>query len=382
MKKVIISSLVSALILFLFVSCQSDKFPDPQDSLVVINEEEPLYQESFISFIEDLVITKEGWFPSNIAVDDVGNIYVFGQAEKFIIKFDSHGNEIFTKVFPKGQGPGEFFFMDPYFSSDERLFIFDKSQHRLSILNQNCEIQDSVKMEGNKFLLRLDSQSNMFFWEGTTSLILVLSKFSPSGELLNEIIEFPWRMEMNFDESKSAFLSPLYPLSGIYKLDLYDNVYFAKTDKYEISVFSPHGNLIRKIVKNGLSRKVTKLDIENSQRQPSSDVVRNEYMPPERMPYIADFFILENEFLLVVTFEGKYNSDSLIGDLFDKDGIYLCKVNVPRFYQLDFLFFAIKNQVLHKNGYYYVIQTDEFEENFYVKRYRINWDQRSNKQKN
>ncbi len=93
------------------------------------------------------------------------------------------------------------------------------------------------------------------------------------------------------------------------------------------------------------------------------------------MPYIADFFILENEFLLVVTFEGKYNSDSLIGDLFDKDGIYLCKVNVPRFYQLDFLFFAIKNQALYKKGNYYVIQTDEFEENFHVKRYRIEWDQ-------
>ena len=350
--------------------------------MVVVNEEEPLKQKSSITFIEDLVLTKEGWYPSNIAVDDAGSIYVFGEAVKFITKFDSQGNEIFTKVFPKGQGPGEFVFMDPYFSSDGRLFIYDKSQRRLSILNQNCEIQDSVKTEGNKFLFRLDSQSNMFFWEGTTSLSLVLSKFSPSGELLNELVEFPWRIGLDFDESRSTFLSPLYPLSGIYKLDSYDNVYFAKTDKYEISVFSPQGNLIKKIVKNGLSRKVTELDIENSQRQPSSDAVRNEYVPPERMPYIADFFILENEFLLVITFEGEYNNGSLIGDLFDKDGIYLCKVEVPRFYLLDALFFAIKNQALYKKGNYYVIQTDDFEENFHVKRYRLNWDQRSNNQKN
>lgn len=375
MKKGIFYSISTILVFLLLVSCQSDRSVENENTEVIINEEEPLLQESPITFIEDLVLTKEGWYPSNIAVDDAGNIYVFGEAVKFITKFDSRGNEIFTKVFPKGQGPGEFFFMDPYFSSDGRLFIYDKSQRRLSILNQNCEIQDSIKIEGNKFLLRLDSQSNMFFWEGTTSQILVLSKFSQSGELLNELVEFPWRIGLDYDESKNTFLSPLYPLSGIYKLDLHDNVYFAKTDKYEISVFSPKGNLIRKIVKNGLSRKVTELDIENSQRQPSSDGVRNEYVPPDRWPYIADFFILENEFLLVITFEGEYNDGSLNGDLFDKDGIYLCKVEVPRFYQLDYLFFAIKNQALYKKGNYYVIQTDEFEENFYVKRYRIKWDQ-------
>lgn len=373
MKKGVFYSISTVLVFLLFVSCQSDKSSDLQDSLEVINEEEPLYQKSVISFIEDLVITKEGWFPSNIAVDDVGNIYVFGQAENFIIKFDSLGNEIFTKVFPKGQGPGEFFFMDPYFSSDGRLFIFDKSQHRLSILNQNCEIQDSVKMEGNKFLLRLDSQSNMFFWEGTTSLILVLSKFSPSGKRLNEMIEFTLL---------DTFLPSLFPQSGIYKIDPYDNVYAALTDKYEINVFSPNGNVIKRVVKKGLSRKVTQYDIENSSRQTSSNRVRIEYIPPERVPYIADFFILENEFLLVITFEGEIKKDFLKGDLFDKDGIYVCKVEVPRFYQLDALFFAIKNQALYKKGNYYVIQTDEFEENFYVKRYRINWDQRSNKQKN
>jgi len=125
-KKALLFSVTSILTFFLSVSCQSDKSLENENVAVIINEEEPLLQESPITFIEDLVITKEGWYPGNIAVDDEGNIYVFGQAENFIIKFDSKGDEIFKKVFPKGQGPGEFFFLDPDFSSDGKLYIFDK----------------------------------------------------------------------------------------------------------------------------------------------------------------------------------------------------------------------------------------------------------------
>jgi hypothetical protein len=265
--------------------------------------------------------------------------------------------------------------MDPYCSPDGRLLIYDKKQRRLTILNQDCVIQESVKTEGHKFLLRIDSQSNLFFWEGSTSQRLVLSKFSSSGELLKEIVEFAWRIEMVFDKSSGELLSSLYPHSGIYKLDSHDNVYFAETDKYELSVFSSDGNLKKKIMKKGLSRKVTELDISNSQRQPNSDFIRNELVTPERVPYIADFFILENEFLLVITFEGKHNDGYLTGDLFDNDGIYLCRVEVPLYYQLDRLFFAVKNQALCKKDNLYVIQVDEFEENFYVKRYKIKWGQ-------
>jgi len=218
----------------------------------------------------------------------------------------------------------------------------------------------------------------MFFWElevvqNTDAEKYMLSKFSQTGKLLNQIFEFT-NPESEYDKGKTTFFLPLYPTSGIYKLDPNDYVYFALSDKYEIGVVNYQGDLIRKIMKNGLSRKVTELDIDNSLRQPSSNNVKIEYVPPERVPYIADFFILENEALLVITFESLYNESYLVGDLFRKDGKYLCRVEVPFYYLWDELYFALKSRALYRNEFFYVIQTDEFEENFYVKRYKVTWN--------
>lgn len=379
MKKVFLYSLILALALSIFVSCQSNKSAENDGIVEVVNEEEPLLNESSITFVEDLVITKEGWYPNNIAVDDSGSIYVFGKAENSIIKFDSQGNEIFKKVFPRGQGPGEFFFMDPYFSSNGRLYLFDKQQYRLSILNQDCELLDSKKTKGYKINFRLDSNGNMFFWElavvqDSDAERYILSKFSQKGKLLDEILEFT-NPESEYDRGKATFFLPLHPTIGMYKLDPNDNVYFALSDKYEIGVVNSHGDLIRKIMKKGLSRKVTEQDIENSLRQPSSNNVRIEYVPPERVPYIADFFILENKSLLIITFESLYNDSYLLGDLFGEDGKYLCRIKVPLYYLWDELYFALKGRALYKNEFFYVIQTDEYQENFFIKRYKIKWIQ-------
>lgn len=387
MKKLICFILILSSFFFyigaLNISCRKGKEEKEEGFVKVIaNEGRPQNPSLSLTFVEDLSIKKDGWWPADVAVDDEGNIYAFGEKELFIYKFDSRGNEILKKVFRKGGGPGDFFFLDPYFSWDGRLFIFDKLQQRLSILNQNCEILDTTKIiEGNNFNLRLDSKGNMFFWAGKTliddktkkkSAIFALAKFSPLGEPLGEIFVYPHTLD-DFDKDKNAFIQRLYAPSGIYKLDSNDYVYCARSDKYEINVMSPQGKLVKKIIKKGQSRKLTKKDIEKLIYQPINAPYRVEFISPQHMPYIADFFILDNEYLLVITYENDFDEETLAGDLFNEKGIFLNRVGVPKYYNWYYLFAALKSNAIYKNKHFYTIETDESEENFYVKRYKTIW---------
>jgi len=182
----------------------------------------------------------------------------------------------------------------------------------------------------------------MFFWvskyvPGTKDTRKrILTKFSPSGRLLDEIFEYI-NPPAVYDKSKNKFIHELYSHSGIYKLDSDDYIYYSMSDKYEINVVSPQGKFFKKITKRCQSRKLTKKDIEKVAR-PSS---RREYIIPEHMPYIADFFVLDNKYLLVITFENDYDDKTLAGDLFDEDGNFQTRIAVPKYWSWYGLFNAI-----------------------------------------
>lgn len=95
---------------------------------------------------------------------------------------------------------------------------------------------------------------------------------------------------------------------------------------------------------------------------------------PNQMPYIADFFILENNYLLVITFENDIDEEFLSGDLFDEKGIFLARVEVPKYYRWFELIGPGGSNALVKNNYFYTIEADQSEENFWVKRYKIIWN--------
>jgi len=372
------------------ISCQKGKEEkEAVDVKVITNEGRPQNPSLSLIFVEDLSIKKEGWWPAEIEVDDEENIYVFGEAEMFIYKFDSQGNEILKKVFPKGEGPGDFYFMDPYFSSDGRLYLFDKLNRRLTILNKNCEILETLKIEESRYLFQLDSKGNMYFFvnkylpEASETVDRaykkVLTKFSPSGKILDELFEFDSPSRQGIDREKKIFYWPLYFTCGMYKLDSDDNVYYAMSDKYEINLVSPQGKLFKRIIKKGQSRKVTKRDIEIVTPPEDKTIsYKFEYIAPEHVPYIADFFILDNKYILVITHENDYDKNTLAGDLYDEKGIFQNRVEVPKYYEwyMYTSFYGIKKKALYKKNHLYTIETDESEENLYVKRYKMIWENR------
>jgi len=150
-KQIILLSLILIFSSLFNVSCEKEKKVQEEGNIeVIINEDKPQNPSLSLKFEEDLSITKEGWFPVDVAVDDEENLYVFGEYEMFIYKFDAQGKEVFKKVFSKGQGPGEFAFMDPYFSAERKLYLYDKLKHRLTIFDQDFIVLDIMKFHESR----------------------------------------------------------------------------------------------------------------------------------------------------------------------------------------------------------------------------------------
>ena len=378
------SVMAKFLLLFLLIpllavySCKKNDFEsaneaqEAQDIVSIENAATPQPPIVEMHFVEDFSFTRETWWPWSILIDDTGNIYVFSGKERRLDRFDPQGDVSFIKEFPKGQAPGEFHGFDPEFSQDEKMFIVDGSQRRLTIYDPGFEIKDIAKLDLWGDIFRLDSRGNMYFLQmkflpnTTDRQRLVLTKCSPDGVPLHEIHGYEWGQRR---DSSGIYHTDAYRTQIRYKIDSFDNVYYATSNKYEINVVTPEGTIIRRITKRGRSRVLTQTEVDSFRpKKPNSRFVTD---IPENMPYIADLFVLDNDYLLVITFENSGEEVSLIGDVFDEAGIYRAGVRVPKYYRWDFLLAPHKSGAVYKNGYFYTIESDLHEEDFWIKRYKV-----------
>lgn len=369
------------LVPILFYSCQksgiekSISIAEAEDINYIENKERPLSSTLDLKFIQDLSIFDDEWWPQSLLVDESGNIYIITGPEIELRKYSPQGNELERKKFPKGQAPGEFSGFDPLLSKNGNFYIADWSQRRLTILDSNFEILELTKLKVHGLILGLDSQNNMFFLAiellpGTTDRQkIVFTKCSPSGDPLLRIHEYEWGQHR---DNNGIYHTDAFRTQLKYRIDSKDNVYYATTDNYEINVISPVGLVTKRIIKTGKSRKLTHKEITSFEPEvPNPRFVTD---VPENMPYIADFFILENDFLLVVTFEAVEEDGFLLGDLFDSEGNYQARVQIPKYYNWNFLLAPVRSRAVYKNGYFYTIESDENEELFWVKRYEVIWE--------
>ncbi len=237
-------------------------------------------------------------------------------------------------------------------------------------------------------ILRLDSKNCIYAWihkrdfiEDRYSPKFALIKLSPSEKFLYEIFEYrdsDGEYQMKPSNENIIYIY-LYPPFGTFKIDIEDFVYYAVSDKYEINVISPQGKFERKIRKAINARKITEKDtnriISNNKKALSRFGRKLEFIIPERMPTIADFFIFENKYVLVITYENPLDSMDLRGDLFDNKGNFLSSVDVPKYCQWSYCRVLFKKSSIYKNNYFYTIEYSEKkdDDSRIVKRYRVNW---------
>ena len=387
LKKNIVYHSFIAILCVLMIHCNSKKEPVEKKN---IQSEDPRY--SSLNFTEDLRIDRESWYPYGLEIDNEGNIYIFEVDFGKIYIYDKHGNEIGQKEFKQGQGPGDIYFMDPTFSSDGNLYIFDKKNKRLTVFNREWKILDirelRKKYKKNFMILRLDSRNCIYSWihkrnftEDKYTPRYALIKISPSGKFLGEIFEYRDLEDEYFFQPSQENIQYiyLYPPFGTFKLDVEDYLYYAVSDKYEINVISPQGKFARKIIKATKTRKITEKDTNRQISQLKKVLSRFgdklEFFIPVRMPAIADFFVFDNKYILVLTYENPKDTPTIRGDLFDNEGNFLSNVDVPKYHGWSYCRVLFKKSAIYKKNYFYTIEDDKNrdDDSRIVKRYKVNW---------
>ncbi len=263
---------------------------------------------------------------------------------------------------------------DAVFSQDGRLYAADWSQRRLTVLGPDFRVIliEKMKLYGDQF--QMDSKGQRYFLAYQASASpernrVVLTRCAASGEILKEIADYEWGPRR---VGRGVYEDSLYRTQIKYALDLQDNVVYAFSNKYEVSVISPSGDLVRTIARDVKPRKVEKEDTDRLLPDPTKKSPYK-YLIPDRVPAIAGLFPLKDGHLLIVTFEKTGQETSLAGDLFDVNGRFLATVPVPQYYQWDFLLAPRKANALIRNNNLYTIEADADEATFWVKRYRIDW---------
>ena len=346
--------------------------PKAADFVEVVNEEKPRPPALEVKFVLDMTLHQEAWEPFALRVNDDGAIHVFSGRDNTLIRFDASGHETLRKDFKRGQGPGEFGFFDPEFTRDGRLLVLDGRQRRLTAFDKDSKLLDVSKIGlwGDNFLL--DSVANMYlmvmeFLPNTRDRqLLTLTKSSPEGKPLCRIHEYEWGLTR---DSRGVYHGNAYRSQVKYQIDGRDNLWYVATDRYEIYVVSPEGKLIRTIVKKGDPRKLTQQEVDEFRENDSKNKTVTDL--PDRVPPIANIFLIDPDLVLVMTFESRPEDGELIGDIFDRQGIFRARTHVPKYDGWDFLLAPSKPMALASGGYFYTIETSGDGNEMFVKRYKI-----------
>ena len=357
-----------------FVAQQGGRqiIPKAADFVEIINEPRPRPPLVDVKFVLDLTLKQPGWQPYSLLVDKADNLYVISGKENTLTKFDAAGREIFRKDFKSGQGPGEFGFFDPWFASDGRLIVLDGRQRRVTTFDKDFQFLSVSRINLWGDILRLDSGSNMYllvmtFLPNTRDRqLLTLTKCTPEGKPIHEIYEYEWGVRR---DGRGIYHSDPYRTQVKYQVDSHDCLWYAVTDRYEINVVSPDGRLIRRISKTDQPRKLTPAEIAGFKPKDPNSRVLNDV--PDRVPPVANLFLLEDGRVLVITFESREGDIELIGDVFDNQGIFRARVNVPKYDGWDGLLAPRKPAALASKGFFYTIETPDDGGDPVVKRYKI-----------
>ena len=339
---------------------------------VVSNGEKPVGDFKGLRFNKELEISAADFLPAMLLVDRAKNIYTYSGEQ--LLKYDPAGKGILRKTARSGQGPGEYQMPEFAMSEDGHIYVADPVQRRLTILDDRFQTIKIMKLGFYGGVIELGPKNNLHFLTldplpGTADRQkLTLSTYSTEGKLLWQGPSYQWGMTRDV---RGIAHHAVYHPQIKYKVDREGNIYWAMTDRYEITQFDPLGAIRRTITRGGSTRKIT--DAEVQERTPKVKTPGLVFDLPERMPFIADLFVLENGWLAVVTFDHVEADSSVAADLFDEKGIYRAKILMPKYLNWDGLARPHKSLALFRDGCFYAIETDQSGEKYCIRRYRLDW---------
>jgi hypothetical protein len=376
------------------MTAESTSIQKSEDVVVVSNPKTPAHQMRIV-FKEELTIGEvEGeenyMFGSGISfnTDDAGNFYVADSDSHRIQKYDPEGKYLLT-IGREGQGPGEFRWLSiPRFDTDNNIYITDWPNRRISFFDKNGQYLRQIRMQERYQNIYINSKGLIiaYKWqmarEGNVQKQTFLyglfdDKFNLAVELFKDEIVTP--MPTGMDASSIAeSLAKSYSSLAFRpqaRITLADNdfIYFGYPEKYDISVYSPEGKLVRKINRDyesipvGEKDKINFVKMLKESLPPSfpEDIKKRVFQNIKYRKYkpaFQTFTLMENGWLAVIV--DSVEDEYTLIDIFDREGKYIAHFKTPipaEGMLIEYLYF--------KNGKAYAVITEE--DYWFVRRYSI-----------
>jgi hypothetical protein len=133
-----------------------------------------------------------------------------------------------------------------------------------------------------------------------------------------------------------------------------DSIMCGLSEIYEIHVYNPHGEVIKKVAKNFNPIIVNDIEIQKRALEREKDL-------PKYFPAFQNLFMDEGGRIYIQTYERHLAEDKYYYDIFDPKGKYIVKAALP----------ALPKY--WRNGSMYTVEDDE-DGYLYVKRYKVIWN--------
>jgi hypothetical protein len=396
-NQIFLAVLVLALFSAIFPNGQTGgkfKIIEENGIILAINPDHPVPTEDNpkdIVFTEEFRIGASEGDPNYIfgefirfAVDDDGNVYALDWRAKTIKKYDSSGKFLLSFGGP-GQGPGEFSFPEEIgYLPDGHLMVFEAESQKYTCFTKDGNVARTGRfhelMYPPYFGFTNRNYIAMNVLRNPDKTIYTFGIFNEKAELIKPLYQLERESDLprprgNDPDSRArrfadTFNRIVFKPSAVLALDNREFIYFAYSDKYEIKVFQPDGQL-KKIIKTALPflpleakdrhaflnyHLPRDISTWNTMDKTLQNKIKNMIKFPDKKPALLSLIPMDNDYLMVVR-EGNYRKNALI-DIFDPSGRFIIEKKLP---------FCIKKGIC-KGGRLYTIYEDD-DGNQYIKCY-------------
>jgi hypothetical protein len=344
----------------------SGQTPPPK---IIENPEHPKYagkNAPELLFERELSIPLEGRRYS-FDVDDEGYIYLLDTRGASISVYDKSG-KFLTRFGRKGQGPGEF--ENPVYlavSKEDKIHVIDRSRRTIQVFDKKGNVEGHyapISMGGMTSLV-FDSGNSAYITDNRNLYALQdEARIKRGVTALSRLRKFDNRFGKGSDVEtwdnlfmkrvpSGEVVPNLYHDVFYYQVDRDNNLYYGHSSRYEIHQLSSEGR-VEKIIRKKAKRIPTTTKDRTLILENYPDL--KEAAMAATKPYFLDFHVLDKIGFLVSTYEEEWNDQGIFEcDLFDRDGVYIAKVRVPRYYTRDHDIMSEQRNRLFKNGYCYSI---------------------------
>ncbi len=260
-------------------------------------------------------------------VDEALHIYLLSQKspENFIHKFDPQGRHILSFA-PKGQGLGELI-LPSYLTAGPQGVAVTDLRTKLVLYDFSGELLNESRIPG--------SASHVYLLN-TGGFLVFDQAMDPSDQSMIsslKLMDSAWNEVKQLDSFKSPnpYAAPRVPAINPFFVWSVSpqRIYVAKEKRgYEILVFDHSGVLLRKIRKEFKSIPVPasyKEEVEQSWQQR----LRDKLYFPSHFPPLQGLFAGDDDRLYIMTYEQGGESGTHVFDVFDPEGVFMARADIP-----------------------------------------------------